>query len=376
MRCHLRLWNGSLDQNDDSEAGSSVKRIGKTVRPHLQKALDSALLAVEVYNKPATTFKSEAYIMLMIIAWTALFHAIFFRRRIKPYRKESNGRRYVRVDHDYKHWELAECLRAYYKSDTGNLVRKNLEFFIPLRNKIEHRHLPELDADIFGECQAMLLNFDEIVTEEFGQKYCLRESLSFSLQLFPSTEGFAASAKQSRDHAAVKNFIENYRSSISADALNSGKYAFKAFLIQVANHQSKEALPIQFVQYDKLSEEQRQEVDKLPALIKYKQVPVANPGAFMPSKVAEKVQVALGNPIVDRNGKDIDKFNTGVHTLCWKKYGVRPSGSSSNPETTDTRYCTFDAAHGDYLYTKAWVDFLVGKMSDEKEYLSLFVRRD
>jgi len=64
----------------------------------------------------------------------------------------------------------------------------------------------------------------------------------------------------------VKDFIENYRSSIAPEVLDSGKYAFKAFLIQVANHKSNEALPIQFIQYDRLTEEQKQEVNRLPAL--------------------------------------------------------------------------------------------------------------
>ena len=33
-------------------------------------------------------------------------------------------------------------------------ARKNLEFLLGLRNKIEHRHLPELDSGLYGECQA------------------------------------------------------------------------------------------------------------------------------------------------------------------------------------------------------------------------------
>src|SRR5207244_4538967 len=92
-----------------------------------------------------------------------------------------NGR-YEKRDGDYRHWELGECLSQYYGSDTSNPARKNLGFFIPLRNKIEHRSMPELDASIFGECQAMLLNFDEMLEKEFGAKHCIRESLSFSLQ--------------------------------------------------------------------------------------------------------------------------------------------------------------------------------------------------
>ena len=57
-----------------------MKGMPHLVKMHLEKARDSALLAVEVYNKPAVSFKSAAYISLMYIAWTALFHSIFFKR--------------------------------------------------------------------------------------------------------------------------------------------------------------------------------------------------------------------------------------------------------------------------------------------------------
>jgi hypothetical protein len=164
-----------------------MNRFPRAARDALQKARDAALLAVEVYNKPAVTFKSGGYITLMIIAWTALFHAIFFRCGVEPYYRSDRRKQkspYLRVDGDYKHWELTECLKQYYGDDTGNPVRKNLEFFIPLRNKIEHRSLPEIDPLIFGECQAMLLNFDAMLAKEFGSRYCLRQSLSFALQMY------------------------------------------------------------------------------------------------------------------------------------------------------------------------------------------------
>lgn len=61
------------------------RRIGKNLKPYLQKAEDSALLAVEVYNKPAVKFRSAGFIALMTIAWTALLHAVFLRKSIHPY---------------------------------------------------------------------------------------------------------------------------------------------------------------------------------------------------------------------------------------------------------------------------------------------------
>ena len=57
----------------------------KAVKKCLEKSRDSALLAEETYNKPAIKFKSGGYIVLMVISWIALFHAIFFRQKKKPY---------------------------------------------------------------------------------------------------------------------------------------------------------------------------------------------------------------------------------------------------------------------------------------------------
>lgn len=44
------------------------KRLPYKVRNMLEKAKESAMLAIEVYNKPATKFRSGGYIVLMCIA--------------------------------------------------------------------------------------------------------------------------------------------------------------------------------------------------------------------------------------------------------------------------------------------------------------------
>jgi hypothetical protein len=328
-------------------------------------------LAVEVYNKPAVSFKSAAYVALMVIAWRSLLHAIFLRKHQRPYYKAANGR-YLKVDGDYKHWELKECVQRFWGNDANNPIRKNLEFFIPLRNKIEHRHIPELDSAIFGECQALLLNFDALLAAEFGEKRRLRECLTFSLQPFPSGESFAAAVKANKHFKDIKRFIDDFRGTISADVQNSGQFSFKAFLIQIANHRSQDALAIQFVQYDKLSDDQKTEVNRLPALIKLKSVGVVNVDLVRAGDVVKAVQGRLGNPKVERNGKQVAKFNFDTHVRCWRRFNVRPPGDAEEPEFTDQRYCSYDKAHDDYLYTPAWVDFSVEKMKVEDEYNALY----
>ena len=347
-----------------------MKGLPLQVKSCLDKALDSALLAVETYNKPAVKFKSGGYIVLMCIAWTSLLHGIFLRKKIKPIYKEKNGR-YKKVNGEIQYWELKTCVAKYFV-DSNNPIRKNLEFFIPLRNKIEHKFLPELDSNIFAECESLLLNFDKIVEAEFGHKYCLRESLSFALQLFPSSETLSMATKANKDYDSIVSFINQYRSSITTDVLNSGEYAFKAFLIQVANHKSKDALPIQFFSFDKMTDEEKKKVERIAALIKEKHIPVANDDKIKPGTVVEMVQRALGNKSIVKGKKRVDKFNMDTHTRCWKIYKIRPETGSSHPERTNTKYCVYDSMNKNYGYTQAWVDFLIEQMNKDEEYNSLF----
>jgi len=307
----------------------------------------------------------------MAISWTALLHAIFLRKGVNPYHKSKNGR-YQKIDGDYRHWELGECAKQLWGSDTENPVRKNLEFFIPLRNKIEHRHIPELDNAIFGECPALLLNFDAALGNYFGAKHQIRESLSFSLQLFPSGESFTQAVKANKGLSDVKRFIDDYRGMLSQNVSGSSQFAFKAFLIQVANHESSDALPIQFVQYDKLTAEQQTELEKFAVMVKWKTSNIINGDFMKPSAVVTSVQQALGDPKVQRVGGTIDKFNSATHERCWKRYGVRPASGAKKPEATKQEYCVYDKPHRDYLYTPAWVSFLIEEMSDEAEYAAWY----
>lgn len=342
------------------------------VKQCLEKSRDSALLAIETYNKPAIKFRSGGYIVLMVISWTSLFHAIFFRNKIKPFYRIKDSNHFEKKDGDYCYWELKECIKQYFKSDTENPIRKNLEFFIPLRNRIEHKSIPEIDPDLFAECQALLLNFDKILEREFGLDYCIRESLSFSLQLFPSSRNLVEAIKSNPDAKKVKEFINKYRSSLSTDIIESGQYSFKAFLLQVANHKSVDSLPIQFVRYDELSEEEKRNANRIAALVKVKERPVSGKDLLMPGKVVEIVQQGLGNPKIIKNGKTKNKFNPDTHTRCWKKYSVRPNNGDANPSNTNTTYCIYDEPSGQYRYTKSWTTFLIEKMNIEDEYNALY----
>ena len=175
------------------------------------------MLAVDVYNRPATTFRTPAYVVLMIIAWTALFHATFERRKIAYYHRKRNSRRFEIVEGDRKAWELSMCLHEFYRDNQPG-ARKNLEFFIRLRNKIEHRFVPEVDLEVVGECQSMLLNFEELLVSTFGTRYALGSDLIFPLQVSrvrPAARTAAQRRAQATEFSRIKQYIDAFRASLN-----------------------------------------------------------------------------------------------------------------------------------------------------------------
>jgi len=80
-----------------------MKRLPGKVKKLIENSRESAILAVDVYNKPATKFRSFGFIVLMNIAWTSLFHAIFERQKIKYFYRKSNSNRYIYIDKQKKH---------------------------------------------------------------------------------------------------------------------------------------------------------------------------------------------------------------------------------------------------------------------------------
>jgi hypothetical protein len=155
-------------------------RKGKT-KFLFESSIQSALLAVEIYNKPRCPFRVESYITSMIMAWTKLLHA-YFNHKIgdKYYYREKGA--YKMIDGEKKAWELKTGISKYKKLQEP--IKLNLEFFIKLRNKIEHRSIDreEIGIMIFGECQSLLYNYENEIIRLFGEEYALNESLAYALQ--------------------------------------------------------------------------------------------------------------------------------------------------------------------------------------------------
>ncbi|GBE17185.1 hypothetical protein BMS3Abin15_01022 [bacterium BMS3Abin15] len=316
----------------------------KKVLALLEKAKDSALLAVEIYNKPRTSFKSSGFITLMTIAYAALFHAYFEKKGIKYFHRKKDSRRYERVDGDYKAWELPRCAEEYYKSKSEPIY-KNIDFIYRIRNKIEHRFIPEIDNHILGECQAMLINFEYMLEKHFGIKHSISDILNIPLQ----TSRGKRKIPSSTDAQKVIDFIKNYRSSLSKKIKDSQNFSFKVFLVpKIGNHRNTSDVAIEFVDFDLDDKNQLGNIEQIQALIKYKQVPVANQGKYRVKDVISEIKTKTGK-----------KLTPHWHVQMWKKYKVRPGAHESKKDKCKPRYCQYDVVHNDYVYTEDWVNLLI-----------------
>ena len=351
------------------------KGLPKAVANHLEKAKESAVAAVDCYNRCGTRFRSGSYIVLMCIAWTSLFHAVFFKRKVKPfYRKSEGSKRFKKIDGDYKAWELMTCTEQYYPGQT-NPITENLRFLVGIRNKIEHRSMPELDNHVFGECQACLFNFEGILFKEFGTKHCLSECLSLAIQfsrLRDDYQGSAISQLHKPLRAHIKQYIDTFRSSLTPEINADQQFSFRVFLIpKVATSQGQAEVAVEFVKFDPTKPEEMAKYEKLAAFIKPSVTQVVNAGRLKAGDVCKRIQ-----PVVKEACGKERPFNASYHhVLACEFYKIRPRRNDPQPHKTNVEFCQYDAAHKDYVYTGKWVSFLIEEMKKPGQYQKLLDSR-
>ena len=315
----------------------------KRVKALLEKAQDSAVQAVTIYNNPGNRLRTGSFIVLMCIAWTALLHAYLESRKIKYHYKSNNGR-YVKVDGDRKAWDLSNCLKEIFGHQDP--IRANIELFVKLRNKVEHRDSPALNAELLGECQALIINFEDWLVDKFGEKYSLMDTSFIPIQLLRNARAFP----KTKSDKEMLAFIKEYRGAISTDIINSQEYSFKAFVMpKIGNHRSSSDIAIEYVKYDENNTGEMEEYEKAMVAIKERHIPVINKDKMRPGRILSILR--------DRGHKPTMHW----HTKMWKKYKVRPGSKAENKAACDTEYCIYDEAHGDYLYSKSWLNFLLEK---------------
>lgn len=325
----------------------------------LHAARDEAVLAVRLYNDAAAARAFEGFVVHMHVAWLYLLHARFTRDNVDyRYPDSDNPRHFVKVDGEYKRWELARCVQERWP-DANDPVRKNLEFFVGLRNRVEHRHARQdknLALAVSGHAQALLLNFEEELTSTFGSVYSLATVLRFPIFVGTFTsEGTEALVKlRGQLPASLKRFMAEFHDGLTEQTAADARFELRLRVVLEQVQRGGDVPAIQFTRWDDMNEEERELVTNLGkrglAIIRERKRAVIGHGLLRPHEAEQLVAAALQF-----------RFTSNHFLRAWQIKGIRPRSGDHHPERTDERYCMYDELSRSYGYTEAWVKWLIRK---------------
>lgn len=304
----------------------------------LKKSQEAALSAVEIFNNPNISFKSETFIVLMVIAWTYLMHAYYKQQRVDYcyYKKSPKGRKiYDKTKNKAKkHWELERCIQDP-KCPLCLGIQNNLRFLIGIRHEIEHQMTTQIDDLISAKFQACCINYNNTLKEIFGKRFALDNKLGLAIQFF----GFdKPQIKSLKDFSGVpKNvidFITGFEKGLSSEDLLNPNFSYKViYTPYAANHLGQADIAYHFIDEKSAEGKEIQNV-----LIKNSEAEKFKPG-YIVGLMKEK---------------GFRSFNMHQHTLLWKRMDAK---------NKKYRYGC-DVAGTWYWYQK-WVDKVEELLSEE-----------
>lgn len=288
--------------------GKRQRKIGSVKSELVKKSREAALSAVQIFNNPNISFKSEAYIVLMTIAWTYLLHAYYREKKVeyRYFKQQGQRKKFDKTAKGaYKHWELERCLNTSENpidKDSAN----NLRFLIGLRHEIEHQMTSRIDDLLSARFQACCLNYNEYLKRFFGNELGIENHLSFSLQF--STIGSEQKdllSEQKGLPANIHTYIDEFDAALPVDEYASQKYAYRIlFVPKTANRKGQADRVIEFVKTDSPLAES---INKEYALIKETEKP-----KYLPKQIVE---------LLKKEG--YKKFSMHNHTQLWKEHDAQ-----------------------------------------------------
>lgn len=298
-----------------------IRRVSSISNELVTKSREAALAAVQIFNSPTITFKSEIYIVLMNIAWTYLLHAYYRKLRIEYRYYDQKGKRrkyHTTKSGAYKYWELERCLNDD-KCPLDKDSKNNLRFLIEIRHEIEHQMTTRIDSTLSAKFQACCLNYNEYVKAFFGDKLGIDKHLAFSLQFTSiSQEQIETLPTPDKMPSYIKSFIEGFENQLSDDEFNSPKFAYRVlFVAKTANHKGQADQVIEFVKSDSPL---AADVNRAYTVIKETERPKYRPGQIVSMM----------------KDKGYNRFGMTQHTNLWKEkdakdaskgYGVMVAGT-------------------------------------------------
>jgi hypothetical protein len=337
-------------------------------RRTLGEARRQALVAIDFYNRPGDRRSISDFIVHIHLAWQNLLHADRMRRGVDIFYRESSGRRKFKRNPDgsKKTWDLNQCIKHEFESNDP--IRVNIEFFIGLRNFIEHHFQDAVLAATACETHACIINFESELVRRFGADETLGSELRFPLfvqSLRPSTYDEQRDFRRGLP-AVVSNFITEFHSGLPDDIRDDERFTYRLLLVPMKGPKTEADLALNFVRRSDLSEEELQMI-------------VGKEGSVI---IAEKYRDAMhGDEMLPKAAaaaveKRIPfKFGINDFTFLRKAWKIGPAKSGSREQLAKSGgYCLYSPAFKQFVYRPKLVKRMADALCTVEQYRRLIGR--
>jgi len=306
----------------------------------INKAREAMLAAVQIYNNPLITFKTESFIVLSHIAWTYLLHSHYRTKGIdyRYYKKGKVRKRFERnTDGSFKYWDLSKCISNQHSPLDKN-TKNNLRFLIGLRHQVEHRKAEGLDSFLSARYQACALNFNRYLKRFHGDKYGLDQNLALSLQFaqFDEPQSKTIKDKERLIPPEIFAYISDFDNQLSGAEVESERFAYRLL-------------------FTKVLAKRRGQADRVVEFIDPKSKLAKNLSSeYLINKEVEKPKLLASQVVAKIRRAGFKNFRMYEHTMFFKQH------DGKNP---DRGFGTEIA--GKWYWYENWPPFIVSELQKE-----------
>ncbi len=284
------------------------------------------------------------------------------RRNEEIFYREPGAKRLFKRNPDgsKKTWDLTQCLKHEFKDNDP--VRANIEFFVGLRNHVEHRFQDAVLIATAAEAHACIINFESELIKRFNAGETLGSELKFPVfvqSLRPPQYEEQRNLRRELP-ATASTFITEFQNNIADDIRGDERFAYRLLLIPMKGPKTEADMALNFVRQDDLSEEELQALlgreGSVIVAEKYREAVHGN--EMLPKKAAAAVAERI--PFA---------FSLSDFTRLRKEWEIGPPETGSRKQMPRSEgFCVYSPAFNQFVYRPALVDRMAEALATEDGY--------
>ncbi len=167
------------------------------------------LAAIEIYNKPQFTYRSECFVILLLNAWELAFKALLSKSRVRIFKPKERDKPYMTLGL----WDSMEAGKNLFPHGISyRPVAENIGRLVDYRNNAVHFYNePGFEVVIYGLAQTSIVNYRDFVSACFDRDIASEVNISLlplSFGVAPDPIQFLGSRGDGRCKPAIAEYLK------------------------------------------------------------------------------------------------------------------------------------------------------------------------